>query len=139
MATLGPAATSTTALFRSGAGCIDTNVNGADFATGTPSPRTSSSPLNPCPTGTTVELSLDTAAGSEAAAPEDRSIVYASARRHAGAPPAEFRATYRPTGPVAFARPGTLERFLVERYRLQAHLTARRVLGEREPAPAAAG
>lgn len=74
-----PAATSTTALFRSGAGCIDTNVNGADFATGTPSPRTSSSPLNPCPTGTTVELSLDTAAGSEAAATVITATVTASA------------------------------------------------------------
>ncbi|MFO0688649.1 MAG: ExeM/NucH family extracellular endonuclease [Myxococcota bacterium] len=61
-----PAATSTTALFRSGSGCIDTSSNAADFTTGVPSPRTSSSPLHPCPTGTTVELSLDAPAGSEA-------------------------------------------------------------------------
>lgn len=78
---------------------------------------------------------MSCAAGSEAAAPEDRSIVYASARRHAGAPPAEFRATYRPTGPVAFARPGTLERFLVERYRLLLVRRGRVVVGEIQHPP----
>lgn len=38
--------------------------------------------------------------------------------RHAdeGAPPAEFEARYRPTGPAVAPRAGTLEHFLVERY-----------------------
>jgi uncharacterized protein YqjF (DUF2071 family) len=33
-----------------------------------------------------------------------------------GADPPRFACTYAPTGPVAPARPGTLEAFLVERY-----------------------
>jgi uncharacterized protein YqjF (DUF2071 family) len=46
------------------------------------------------------------------------SITYASARRTHG--PAELRCRYRPTGPPAPAQPGTLELFLIERYRLYA-------------------
>ena len=42
--------------------------------------------------------------------------VYASQRTHRGAPPAEFRARYRPTGEVYNSRPGTLEAWLTERY-----------------------
>ena len=42
-----------------------------------------------------------------------------SSRRAAGSgPPAEFKARYRPTGPVFEAKDGTLEHFLTERYRL---------------------
>lgn len=43
-----PAANGTTALFRANGGCADTDQNGTDFATGAPSPRNSSSPLNQC-------------------------------------------------------------------------------------------
>lgn len=43
-------------------------------------------------------------------------IEYASQRRHAGAPPALFRARYRPTGPVSYAAPGSLPFWLAERY-----------------------
>ena len=46
--TVGPATTSTTALLRTAGGCTDTNQNGSDFASGTPAPRTSASPLAPC-------------------------------------------------------------------------------------------
>jgi hypothetical protein len=38
----------TTAVFRAGAGCTDTDNNRADFATGSPAPRNSASPLNSC-------------------------------------------------------------------------------------------
>jgi uncharacterized protein YqjF (DUF2071 family) len=48
------------------------------------------------------------------------SIVYASRRTARRAPPAEFRAVYRPTGAAAAARPGTLAHWLTERYRLYA-------------------
>ncbi len=43
-----PALTASTALFRSGNGCGETNNNSTDFSTGTPAPRNSASPLNPC-------------------------------------------------------------------------------------------
>ena len=43
-----PTLTNTTAAFRSGGGCIDTDNNAADFTAGTPSPRNRSSPLNLC-------------------------------------------------------------------------------------------
>lgn len=43
-------------------------------------------------------------------------VRYASVRTHRGAPPAEFRGRYRPTGETFGSRPGTLEHFLTERY-----------------------
>ncbi|MBL8878861.1 MAG: lamin tail domain-containing protein, partial [Phycisphaerales bacterium] len=43
-----PAPSNTTALFRAGGGCIDTNVNSADFTVGAPAPRNSASPFNVC-------------------------------------------------------------------------------------------
>jgi uncharacterized protein YqjF (DUF2071 family) len=48
----------------------------------------------------------------------DDDVVYRSARRDASAPPAAFRATYRPTGPVEVAAPGSLEDWLTARWRL---------------------
>jgi hypothetical protein len=45
---------------------------------------------------------------------------YCSVRAHKGAPPAEFRAHYRPTGAPIQARPGSLEHWLTERYALYA-------------------
>ncbi|WP_426208199.1 ExeM/NucH family extracellular endonuclease [Massilia sp. TWP1-3-3] len=41
-------ASNTLALFRAQGGCVDTDNNAADFATGAPSPRTSDSPRNSC-------------------------------------------------------------------------------------------
>jgi uncharacterized protein (TIGR03437 family) len=43
-----PAPSNTTADLRAGNGCTDTNSNAADFATGTPNPRNTSSPTNSC-------------------------------------------------------------------------------------------
>ena len=43
-----PAPSSTTALFRTGNGCTDTNNNAADFTTGAPAPRNSASPAAIC-------------------------------------------------------------------------------------------
>ena len=43
-------------------------------------------------------------------------VDYQSMRTHRGAPPAEFDATYGPTGPAYNATPGTLDYFLTERY-----------------------
>lgn len=45
-------------------------------------------------------------------------VEYRSHRTHEGAPPASFRATYRPTGRVYLSRPGSLEHWLTERYAL---------------------
>src|SRR5262245_19752203 len=47
-----PALTNTTAALRAGAGCVDTDVNSADFAAGTPTPRNGSSPVASCGTVT---------------------------------------------------------------------------------------
>jgi len=43
-------------------------------------------------------------------------IRYTSQRTHAHAPPAEFKARYRPTGDVFRSQPGSLEAWLTERY-----------------------
>jgi uncharacterized protein len=43
-----PTLTNTTAALRAGSGCQDTDSNSADFASGTPDPRNSSSPINSC-------------------------------------------------------------------------------------------
>lgn len=45
-------------------------------------------------------------------------VSYDARRTHRGAPPAVLRATYGATGPAERATPGSLEAFLVERYRL---------------------
>ena len=47
---------------------------------------------------------------------EDGGIRYSSRRTHKGAPEADFRAVYRPTGPVYRAAPDSLEQWLMERY-----------------------
>jgi uncharacterized protein YqjF (DUF2071 family) len=60
--------------------------------------------------------------------PDGDAIVYESRRRHAGAPPAEFKARYQPRGSSFEASPGTLAHFLVERYCLFTH-DRRRGLG----------
>jgi uncharacterized protein len=57
----------------------------------------------------------------------DGTIHYTSRRTHRGAAPAEFRATYRPSGAVSHSKPGTLDHWLTERYCLYALDAARRV------------
>jgi predicted extracellular nuclease len=52
-----PATSNTTAAFRNGNGCVDTDDNAADFTSDAPSPRNTASPLHSCsgptnPTGT---------------------------------------------------------------------------------------
>jgi uncharacterized protein YqjF (DUF2071 family) len=47
---------------------------------------------------------------------DDGTISYASRRMEDEGPRAEFAATYRPSGEVFQAAPGTLEHFLIERY-----------------------
>jgi len=51
---------------------------------------------------------------------DGREIEYATTRIHADAPPAEFKARWRATGPVQLARAGSLERFLTARFCLYA-------------------
>ncbi len=46
----------------------------------------------------------------------DAGIHYESTRTHRAAPPAEFRATYRPIGEPRPASPGSIEHWLAERY-----------------------
>jgi uncharacterized protein YqjF (DUF2071 family) len=48
--------------------------------------------------------------------PTGEAIRYESTRTHRGAPPAEFAANYRPTGPAYAAAPGSLDYWLTERY-----------------------
>ncbi len=45
-------------------------------------------------------------------------IDYYSQRTHRGSPAAEFRALYRPTSPIFYAEPGSLEHWFTERYYL---------------------
>lgn len=47
-------------------------------------------------------------------------VDYASRRRHPGAPPADFKGRYWPTGPVSTSTPGSLEHWLTARYCLYA-------------------
>lgn len=65
--TLCPTLSNTIAALRGSNGCTDTDVNGSDFATGTPNPRNSSSPPNICGSvGKTINL----ASGTNASEPE---------------------------------------------------------------------
>jgi len=52
----------------------------------------------------------------ETAGQDEGELSYSSERRHRGAPDAIFEGSYRPTGPVFEASPGTLEHWLTERY-----------------------
>jgi uncharacterized protein len=51
---------------------------------------------------------------------ESEAVRYESVRVHKKAAPAEFVASYRPTGPVYRAAPGTFDHWLTERYCLYA-------------------
>ncbi len=51
---------------------------------------------------------------------EAGAVHYESIRAHKNAPPAEFKASYRSTGPIYSSVPGTLEHWLTERYCLYA-------------------
>jgi hypothetical protein len=53
-----PAHSVSTALFRASFGCIDTDINSADFSTALPAPRNSASPLALCTPASTNKLSL---------------------------------------------------------------------------------
>jgi uncharacterized protein len=57
----------------------------------------------------------------------DGTIEYESRRTHVGAPSAELRARYKPSGPVYRSKPGTLEHWLTERYCLYAVDSSKRV------------
>ena len=46
-----PATTNSTAVLRLGNGCTETDYNAMDFAAGTPTPRNTASPFNPCAGG----------------------------------------------------------------------------------------
>jgi uncharacterized protein len=46
-----PELSNTTAGFRAGGGCVDTNVNATDFGTGAPAPRNTATPVAPCEDG----------------------------------------------------------------------------------------
>ena len=50
-----PGLSNSTAAIRADGGCVDTDDNGADFASGAPSPQNSASPLTPC-SGDPVDL-----------------------------------------------------------------------------------
>jgi uncharacterized protein YqjF (DUF2071 family) len=64
------------------------------------------------------------------------SVEYASERTHRGAPPARFRARYKPISSARTAERGTLEHWLVERYCLYAAAPNGRILrGEIDHAP----
>lgn len=66
---------------------------------------------------------------------EDGSIHYRSSRTHRGAPAADLRVFYKPVGQVFQARPGSIEYFLTERYRLYAHHAGRTLRSEIDHRP----
>jgi uncharacterized protein YqjF (DUF2071 family) len=51
-----------------------------------------------------------------------------SKRVHRDASPAEFDALYKPTGPIYYATPGTLDHWLTERYCLYAALSPNKIV-----------
>src|SRR4051812_9205752 len=57
-----PAPSNTAAVLRASGGCIDTDSNSADFSSGAPNPRNTSSALNPCggPTATPTATGTNT-------------------------------------------------------------------------------
>lgn len=55
-------------------------------------------------------------------------IAYETMRTHKDAPSAEFSAAYGPTSPVYKAAPGTLDRWLTERYVLYGALKPERIV-----------
>lgn len=61
---------------------------------------------------------------------EDGAVEFRSHRTHSGVPDLEFDATYEPVGEPAAASPGTLEAFLLERYRFYAAGRKRVFCGE---------
>ncbi|UHH24723.1 YqjF family protein [Halobacterium noricense] len=61
---------------------------------------------------------------------EDGAVEFQSHRTHSGVPDLEFDATYEPVGEPAAASPGTLEAFLLERYRFYAAGRSRVFCGE---------
>jgi len=58
----------------------------------------------------------------------DGGVDYASTRTDSSAPAAAFRASWRPAGPLLFARAGTLEHFLTARFCLYAQAPDGRLL-----------
>lgn len=63
-----PTLSNSTAALRASNGCTETDNNSADFASGTPAPRNTASPLNPCGGASTPSVSISTndASASEA-------------------------------------------------------------------------
>ena len=59
--TRAPASANTSAILRTENGCVDTQNNGADFATGTPNPRNSRAPANSCSAALCLLCTLDSA------------------------------------------------------------------------------
>lgn len=60
-----PAPSNTTAVFRAGDGCTDSNDNAGDFSTGAPAPRNSAAVPNICSGGGTLYLSITDTSGAE--------------------------------------------------------------------------
>lgn len=90
-----PAASAASALLRQTNGCVDTNNNGADFATGAPAPRNSASSFNACggtPTNQPITATCPAiamaagATGSSALSATDPDSIVTSATLAAGTP-----------------------------------------------------
>ena len=67
--------------------------------------------------------------------PGEGTVAYRSLRIHRKAPPAEFDASYGPTGPVYYSAPESLDRWLTARYCLYATRGRRVVYGEIDHPP----
>jgi hypothetical protein len=67
--------------------------------------------------------------------PGEGTVAYRSLRIHHKAPPAEFDASYGPTGPVYYSAPESLDRWLTARYCLYATRGQRVVYGEIDHPP----
>jgi uncharacterized protein YqjF (DUF2071 family) len=59
---------------------------------------------------------------------QGEAVDYTSSRTHSEAPPGEFIASYKPTGPIYQARPGSLDHWLTERYCLYGALEPGKVV-----------
>jgi uncharacterized protein len=65
---------------------------------------------------------------SMAVEPKGEAVQYESMRGHDKAAPAEFIGSYKPTGPIYHAVPGTLDHWLTERYCLYGALKPERIV-----------
>ena len=76
---VGPATSTTLAIFRASGGCTDTDNNGSDFAAAAAAPRNSASPLNVCEAAPAVSSTTPASGATGIALDADVSVTFSEA------------------------------------------------------------